>query len=118
MMCKILPGRKREVLAFGCTFFFPVTRSVLGSGAAASVGSSSCGDVCSKGNMHGGNNNLPIMCLRKITSGRTNGLCLLSDCQLSFWECHPRGVLILGMHTHSFLQLLVTSYECPTNLAV
>ena len=45
MMCKILPGRKREVLAFGCTFFFPVTRSVLGSGAVASVGSSSCGEI-------------------------------------------------------------------------
>ena len=45
MMCRILPGRKREVLAFGCTFCFPVTRSVLGSGAVASAGSSSCGDV-------------------------------------------------------------------------
>ena len=81
MMCKILPGRKREVLAFGCTFFFPVTKSVLsGSGAVASVASSSCGEInhqrCAasaiKGKMHGGNNNLPIMCLKKITSGRTN----------------------------------------------
>ena len=48
MMCMILPGRKREVLAFGCTFCFPVTRSVVGSGAVAS----SCGgqsEMCSPG---------------------------------------------------------------------
>lgn len=44
VMCRILPGRKREVLAFGCTFCFPVTRSVLGSGAVPSAVSSSCGD--------------------------------------------------------------------------